>query len=243
MMELLASPQAWLAFSMLTALELVLGIDNIILIAILVDELPEHQRGFARRVGLLLAMVMRVALLLAITWVMGLLNPLFYLHDTPVSGRDLILLGGGLFLIWKSTAEIHTTVSARANAASRQGPRVYSTLGRVLFQIVLIDQVFSLDSVITAVGMVEHIEIMVAAIVVAVLAMLLLAEKITAFIQQNPTLKILALSFLLMVGVALIADAFGSHIPRGYIYFAMVFSVAVEAINIRYLRNLKDMSR
>lgn len=241
-MELITSPQAWLAFAMLTALELVLGIDNLILIAIMVDELPAHQRVFARKVGLVLAMVMRVALLLAIAWVMGLLDPLFDIRGIPVSGRDLILLGGGLFLIWKSTAEIHMAVSQRA-MAPRQGPKIYSSLGRVLFQIVLIDQVFSLDSVITAVGMVEQVEIMVAAIVVAVLAMLLVADKIAEFIQHNPTLKILALSFLLMVGVALIADAFGSHIPRGYIYFAMVFSVTVEAINIRYLRNIKDMNR
>ncbi len=238
-MDFLTNPQTWLAFVMLTALELVLGIDNIILIAILVDELPAHQRALARKIGLVLAMVMRIVLLLAIAWVMGLLNPLFHLQGIPVAGRDLILFGGGLFLIWKSTAEIHATVSAPVRRLQGQ-PRAYASLGRVLLQIILIDQVFSLDSVITAVGMVDEVEIMVAAIVVAVAVMMWVADAVAEFIQQNPTLKVLALSFLLMVGVALIADGFGSHIPRGYIYFAMVFSVAVEAINIRYLRHAQD---
>ena len=223
---------------MLTALELVLGIDNIILIAILVDELAPKQRVLARKIGLILAMLMRIVLLITIAWSMGLMTPLFYLQGSPVSVRDLILVGGGLFLIWKSTAEIHMMVSHRRDAQHKL-TRVYSSFGRVLLQIVLIDQVFSLDSVITAVGMVDQVEIMVTAIVVSVLVMMRVADQMAVFIQHNPTLKILALSFLLMVGVALIADGFGSHIPRGYIYTAMIFSVFVETINIRYLRDLK----
>lgn len=241
-MTLLLNPEAWLAFATLTALELVLGIDNIILIALLVDELPKKQRPLARKVGLILAMLMRIVLLLGIAWVMGLMSPLFYFQETPVSGRDLILLGGGLFLLWKSTSEIHLTLASATQKAGRQTASGAS-FARVMFQIILIDQVFSLDSVITAVGMVEQVEIMVAAIVVAVFIMMLVAEQVAAFIQRNPTVKILALSFLLVVGMALIADGLGTHIPRGYIYFAMIFSVFVETLNIRYLRNRRDGAR
>lgn len=241
-MTLLLNPEAWLAFATLTALELVLGIDNIILIALLVDALPEHQRPLARRIGLILAMLMRIVLLLGISWVMGLMAPLFYFQETPISGRDLILLGGGLFLLWKSTSEIHLTLASATQEGGRHSRRGGS-FARVMVQIILIDQVFSLDSVITAVGMVDQVEIMVAAIVVAVLIMMLLAGQVAEFIQRNPTVKILALSFLLVVGMALIADGLGTHIPRGYIYFAMIFSVFVETLNIRYLRNTRNTSR
>lgn len=235
-MMMLLNPEAWLAFVTLTALELVLGIDNIILIALLVDALPERQRPLARKIGLVLAMLMRIVLLLGIAWIMGLMTPLFYFQETPISGRDLILLGGGLFLLWKSTSEIHLTLVSATQEGGRHSRRGTS-FARVMVQIILIDQVFSLDSVITAVGMVEQVEIMVAAIVVAVLIMMLVAGQVAEFIQRNPTVKILALSFLLVVGMALIADGLGTHIPRGYIYFAMIFSVFVETLNIRYLRN------
>jgi predicted tellurium resistance membrane protein TerC len=232
MLELLTDPQAWIAFLTLTALELVLGIDNIVFISILVDKLPPKQREFARRLGLFMAMFMRIALLLVLSWIIGLTAPLFTIpvlaHE--VSGRDLILILGGLFLIWKSTGEIHQSLEGEEGHASKA---VKATLGAVLVQIMLIDVVFSLDSIITAVGMVDRLEVMIAAVVVSVGLMMVFAGAIGRFVSQHPTIKMLALSFLVVVGVVLIAEGFDHHVPKGYVYFAMAFSIVVEMLNIR----------
>ena len=229
-MELLADPQAWIALATLTALEIVLGVDNIIFISILVGRLPASQRERARLIGLGLAMATRILLLLSLAWIMSLTDALFTVAGREVSGRDLILIGGGLFLLWKSVHEIHNSLDgeeAGSNAA------VQATFGAVLVQIAIIDIVFSLDSVITAVGMVDEVAVMVAAIVLAVLVMMFAAKPIGDFVDRHPTIKMLALSFLIMVGMALVAEGFGFHVPKGYIYFAMAFSVAVEMLNIR----------
>ena len=229
-MELLTSPQAWIAFATLTALELVLGIDNIIFISILVDKLPADKRELARRIGLYMAMFMRIGLLLALSWIVGLVKPMLTLMGHEVSGRDAVLLLGGLFLIWKSTTEIHQTLEPGEDSHSTQSNQ---TLLSVIFQIMVIDIVFSLDSIITAVGMVEHLEIMIAAVVSSVGLMMLFARAIGEFVSAHPTIKMLALSFLVVVGVVLIAEGFEQHIPKGYIYFAMAFSFGVEMLNIR----------
>ena len=229
-MELLTSPEAWIAFATLTALELVLGIDNIIFISILVDKLPADQRELARRIGLYMAMFMRIGLLLALSWIVGLVKPMLTLLGHEVSGRDAVLLLGGLFLIWKSTTEIHHTLEEGEDDHSNQSKQ---TLWSVIFQIMVIDIVFSLDSIITAVGMVEHLEIMIAAVVSSVGLMMLFARAIGEFVAAHPTIKMLALSFLVVVGVVLIAEGFEHHIPKGYIYFAMAFSLGVEMLNIR----------
>ena len=229
-MELLTSPEAWLAFATLTVLELVLGIDNIIFIAILADKLPEAQRAKARRVGLLVAMVMRVALLFLLTWIVGATAPIFTVLGNDISGRDLILIGGGLFLLWKSTKEIDQLLEGHAGHASSA---VRATFGAVIAQIIVIDLVFSLDSIITAVGMAKDLAVMVAAVMTAVALMMVFAGAISDFVSSHPTLKMLALSFLFVIGVLLIADGFGHHVPKGYIYFAMAFSVLVEMLNIR----------
>ncbi|MFA7506446.1 MAG: TerC family protein, partial [Burkholderiaceae bacterium] len=222
--EWLADPQAWVALATLAALEIVLGIDNIIFISILVGRLPEHQRARGRIIGLGLAMVMRLLLLLSIAWIMRLTTPFFEIFDQPISGRDLILLGGGLFLLWKAVHEIHHSLEA-PGADESNAPRA-ATFGAIMVQIALIDIVFSLDSVITAVGLVEHVSIMVIAIVLSVIVMMIGARPIGEFVDRHPTVKMLALSFLVLVGVVLIAEGFGQHIPKGYIYFAMAFSVA-----------------
>ena len=233
MFEWLASPEAWIALGTLTALEIVLGVDNIIFISILAGRLPEHQRAFARRAGLGLAMFARLALLFSISWVMGLTEPWFALLGQEISGRDLILVGGGLFLLAKATHEIHNSLEG----VEENGKAIVVTsLGMVLFQIAILDIVFSLDSVITAVGLVDHVSIMAIAIILAVGVMLLAAEPIGTFVDRHPTLKILALSFLILVGVTLMVEGFDVHVPKGYIYFAMAFSVAVEMINIRMRR-------
>ena len=229
-MELLTSPQAWIAFATHTALELVLGIDNIIFISILVDKLPADKRELARRIGLYMAMFMRIGLLLALSWIVGLVKPMLTLMGHEVSGRDAVLLLGGLFLIWKSTTEIHQTLEPGEDSHSTQSNQ---TLLSVIFQIMVIDIVFSLDSIITAVGMVEHLEIMIAAVVSSVGLMMLFARAIGEFVSAHPTIKMLALSFLVVVGVVLIAEGFEHHIPKGYIYFAMAFSFGVEMLNIR----------
>lgn len=232
-MELLTDPQVWLAFATLTALEIVLGIDNIIFISILVGRLPEQQRARGRTIGLALAMLTRILLLLSITWVMGLSAELFSVFGRGVSGRDLILVGGGLFLLAKSTIEIHHSLEGnekQTNVAMK------ATFLSVITQIAIIDIVFSLDSVITAVGMADHVEVMIAAVVVAVLVMMFMAGPISNFVDRHPTIKMLALSFLILIGVALIGEGFGLHIPKGYIYFAMAFSVAVEMLNLRMRR-------
>ncbi len=229
-MDLITSPQAWIAFGTLTALELVLGIDNIIFISILVDKLPSEKREIARRIGLFMAMFMRIGLLLVLSWIVGLVEPMLTVMGHEVSGRDAILLLGGLFLIWKSTTEIHETLEGKEDEKASSSK---STLLSVLLQIILIDIVFSLDSIITAVGMVEQVEIMIAAVVTSVGLMMLFARAIGEFVSKHPTIKMLALSFLVLVGFVLIAEGFEHHIPKGYIYFAMAFSVSVEMLNIR----------
>ncbi|WP_137974653.1 TerC family protein [Pseudomonas sp. F(2018)] len=230
-MEWLTSPEIWVAFLTLTALEIVLGIDNIIFISILVSRLPAAQQPKARFFGLALAMGTRILLLLSITWVMQLTNDLFHLFGQGISGRDLILFFGGLFLLFKSTMEIFHSLEG-AEEAQQGGGKARGFMG-IIIQIAIIDIVFSLDSVITAVGLVQHVPVMVAAIVISVLVMMLSASTISSFIDKHPSLKILALSFLIVVGTVLIAEAFEVHVPKGYVYFAMAFSLAVEAINIR----------
>lgn len=229
-MELLLDPQAWIAFLTLTALELVLGIDNIIFISILVDRLPPERREFTRRLGLFLAMFMRIALLLALAWIVGLTAPLFTVLGEDISGRDLILIAGGLFLIWKATGEIHALIEGEDEAREA---RAAATFAGVLGQIALVDLIFSLDSIITAVGMVDQIPVMVAAVVASVALMMVAAGPIGRFVSRHPTVKMLALAFLIMVGMALVADGLDFHVPKGYLYFAMAFSVAVEMLNLR----------
>ena len=229
--ELLADPAIWVAFLTLTVMELVLGIDNIIFISILVERLPPEQREIARRLGLGLALVMRIGLLFTLAWLVGLTQPFFSVAEHQVSGRDLIMLGGGLFLLWKSTSEIHQLLEGDHDAA---GVKVESTFAAIITQIVVIDAVFSLDSIITAVGMVKEIEVMVAAVVVSVVLMMVFAGTIGEFVIRHPTIKMLALAFLFLIGTVLIADGLGHHVPKGYIYFAMAFSVGVELLNIRF---------
>ena len=229
-MELLLSPDIWIAFLTLTALELVLGVDNIIFISILVDKLPKAQQEMARRIGLFLAMFMRIGLLLALSWIVGLTEPVVSVLETAFSGRDLILIGGGLFLIWKSTSEVHQVLEGAEGDAQQM---VASGFAAAIGQIIVIDLVFSLDSIITAVGMVSEVSVMIAAVVVSVGLMMMFAPAIGRVVANHPTIKMLALSFLVVVGVVLIADGFGHHIPKGYIYFAMAFSVCVESLNIR----------
>lgn len=230
MFEWLTSPEAWIALGTLTALEIVLGIDNIIFISILVGRLPENQRAYARRMGLGLAMIARLALLFSISWVMGLTEPWVTVFTYEISGRDVILVGGGLFLIAKATHEIHNSLEG---VEERGTNVVASGLGMVLLQIAVLDIVFSLDSVITAVGLVDEISLMAIAIILAVLVMLVAAKTIGDFVDGHPTIKILALSFLILVGVTLMVEGFGVHVPKGYIYFAMAFSVTVEILNLR----------
>ena len=234
MIELLSDPHTWIAFATLTALELVLGIDNVIFISILVDKLPAHQRELARKIGLFAAMFMRVGLLFMLSWIIGMTSPLFEIMGNALSGRDLVLLLGGLFLLWKSVGEIHQLMEGAHE--QRKGVAL-AAFGVVILQIMLIDLVFSLDSIITAVGMVDRIEIMVAAVVVSVGLMMLFAGAIGRFVSSHPTFKVLALSFLVAIGVMLIAESFGTHIPKGYIYSAMAFSVIVEMINLRLRRH------
>lgn len=237
MFEWIVSPEAWVALATLTALEIVLGIDNIIFIAILVDRLPPEQRRKGRLFGLGLAMLTRIALLFSLAFLASLTTPWVTLFGHEFSGRDAVLIAGGLFLLFKATIEIQANVEGddeEANVASHAGRGFMATLA----QIAIIDVVFSLDSVITAVGMVQHIEVMVIAIVVSVLFMMLASGTISEFVNENPTLKVLALSFLILIGVALVGEGFDTHIPKAYIYFAMGFSVGVEMLNTRRRRNL-----
>jgi predicted tellurium resistance membrane protein TerC len=229
-MEFLADPQIWIAFLTLTVLELVLGIDNVIFISILAGKLPESMQQRARVIGLALALVMRVILLFSLSWIIGLTAPLFGVLGQEISGRDLVLMIGGLFLIAKSTHEIHGSLEGEEGAASR---KAYSSFASVIIQIMLLDIVFSLDSVITAVGMVNNLWIMISAVVISIIAMMLFAGPIGNFVHRHPTVKMLALAFLLLIGVTLIAESLDQHIPKGYIYFAMAFSVFVEMLNIR----------
>ena len=230
MLELFSDPQVWIALLTLTALELVLGIDNIVFISILVDKLPPEQQARARRIGLFMAMFMRIGLLLVLSWIIGLVKPLFSVLGQEISGRDLILIAGGLFLIYKSTVEIHQSLEGVEGHASSA---VKATFTAVILQIMVVDMVFSLDSIITAVGMVEQVEVMIAAVILSVGMMMLFAGAIGRFVSSHPTIKVLALSFLVVIGVVLLAEGFGQHVPKGYIYFAMAFSVIVEMLNIR----------
>ena len=235
-MDLITSPEAWIAFATLTALELVLGIDNIIFISILVDKLPLEKREIARRIGLFMAMFLRIALLLLLSYIIGLVEPLFSVMDQAFSGRDLILLAGGLFLIWKSTAEIHQSLEGEdEDHATNIKPKV--NLIATIVQIIIIDLVFSLDSIITAVGMVDDVRIMIAAVVISLGLMMLFARAIGEFVEAHPSIKMLALSFLVVVGVVLVAEGLGHHVPKGYIYFAMAFSFGVELLNIRFRKS------
>ncbi|HAD03788.1 MAG: hypothetical protein A2091_01130 [Desulfuromonadales bacterium GWD2_61_12] len=231
--------QAFLALGTLTALEIVLGIDNIIFISILVGRLPEAQRGKARFFGLALAMLTRIALLFSLTWVMGLTAPLFTVLNQAISGRDLILIVGGLFLLYKSTAEIHGSLEGVEEHGAPKGGG--TSFGATLMQIAILDIVFSLDSVITAVGLAQQLWVMVVAVVAAVGVMMFAAKSISDFIEAHPTFQLLALSFLMMIGVTLIGDGLGFHIPKGYIYFAMAFSVGVEILNMRLRKRAKPV--
>lgn len=232
MFDWIADPNAWIALATLTSLEIVLGIDNIIFISILTGRLPEDQQPRGRTIGLLLAMIMRILLLFSITWVMGLTAPWFEIFGEAISGRDLILVSGGLFLIAKSTTEIHHKLEGEDHDGSKGVGKAVS-FGGVLVQIAILDIVFSLDSVITAVGMAEHIEIMVIAVMVAIGVMMLFATPISKFVHDHPTVKMLALAFLILIGVALTAEGLDFHIPKGYIYTAMAFAFLVEMLNLR----------
>ncbi len=237
-MELLTDPQAWIAFATLTALELVLGIDNIIFISILVDKLQPEKRELARRIGLFMAMFMRIGLLLLLSVIVGLVAPLFTVFGQDISGRDLILILGGLFLIWKSTGEIHQSLEGEEAHTSSS---TANTMTSVILQIMVIDLVFSLDSIITAVGMVDEVAIMIAAVITSVGLMMLFAKGIGEFVSNHPTIKMLALAFLVVVGVVLMAEGLGHHVPKGYIYFAMAFSLGVELLNIRFRKRAKTV--
>jgi predicted tellurium resistance membrane protein TerC len=237
-MDWITDPQAWVGLATLTVLEIVLGIDNVIFISIIAGRLPGEQQGRARSIGLLLAMLMRIALLFSLTWIIRLTAPLFTVLGQEISGRDLVLLIGGLFLLAKSTHEIHERLEGDEGERSA---RVAPSLGSVLIQIMLLDIVFSLDSVITAVGMVDELGVMVTAVIVAVGFMMLFAGPISEFVDRHPTVKMLALSFLILIGVSLIAESFEQHIPKGYIYFAMAFSVLVEMLNLRARKGKGDV--
>lgn len=240
MFEWIYMPDAWMAMGALIALEVVLGIDNIVFITILVARLPVHQRARALQFGIGLAMLSRLALLFSIVWVMRLVEPLFTVLDNEISGRDIILLIGGLFLLAKSTHEIHSSLELEEQQETPAGTRNQFLL--VLLQIMVLDIIFSLDSVITAVGLVDHLSVMVIAVVISVIVMLVSVNSINRFVEENPTIKMLALSFLLLIGFTLIAEGLDVHIPKGYIYFAMAYSVGVEFLNIR-IRKKKDTSK
>ena len=237
-MEWLNDPDAWIGLLTLTVLELVLGIDNIVFISILSGKLPAHQQKKARTIGLSLAMLMRILLLLSITWVVGLTRPLFVVADFEITGRAIILIGGGLFLLVKSTHEIHDQMEGETE---HRGARALASMLAVLVQISLLDLVFSLDSVITAVGMVDEIPVMIIAVILAIIVMMIFAGPISGFVGRHPTIKMLALSFLLLIGVNLIAEGVGFHIPKGYTYFAMAFALFVEMLNLR-MRSRKAVS-
>ncbi|CAA6800736.1 MAG: Integral membrane protein TerC [uncultured Campylobacterales bacterium] len=238
MFEWIYSPEAWIALATLSALEIVLGIDNIIFISILVAKLPVEKRDNARRIGLILAMVSRLVLLFSISWIMGLTKDIFEVFNYGISGRDIILVLGGLFLLAKSTHEIHNSLEDHHGDS---GVKTNNSFSLVLIQIALLDVVFSFDSVITAVGLADHVSVMAIAIILSVGVMLLASKSISDFVDANPTIKILALSFLILVGVTLIAEGFDAHVPKGYIYFAMAFSVVVEMINIKMRKNQKNL--
>ncbi|MBI2511681.1 MAG: TerC family protein [Opitutae bacterium] len=238
-MDWLSDPQTWISLLTLTGLEIVLGIDNVIFISILAGKLPHEQQGRARKMGLSLALLTRIALLASIAWIAKLTSPLFSLLGHGVSGRDLILIVGGLFLIFKSTHEIHEKLEGEEGHASA---KVAASFAKVIVQIMLLDVVFSLDSVITAVGMAQHLTVMIAAVILAMGVMLFAAGSISDFVNKHPTLKILALSFLLLIGTSLIAEGMGFHIPKGYVYFAMAFSFAVEMLNLKLRKKAQPVT-
>jgi predicted tellurium resistance membrane protein TerC len=238
MMELLSSPEAWISLLTLTALEIVLGIDNIVFITILAGKLPPEQQLSARRWGLGAALISRLALLASLSWVMKLNTPLFEMVGRGFTGRDLILLGGGLFLMTKATLEIYDKVEAAHPAQKAAAAKIATSFGSVLLQIMALDVVFSLDSVITAVGMAKHLSVMAAAVILAVGVMLIFARAIGDFVERRPSIKVLALSFLVMIGVLLVAEGMGQHLNKGYVYFGMAFSLAIELLNMRYRKNL-----
>jgi predicted tellurium resistance membrane protein TerC len=241
MIELLNDPNVWLAFATLTVMEIVLGIDNIVFISIVVSKLPPEQAKRARQIGLALALVFRIALLSVLTWIIALKTPVFTIFNHGVSWRDIILIIGGLFLLYKATAEIHDAIEGETHE-EEAGRKSGGSFNFIIGQIIVIDMIFSVDSIITAVGMAEHIEVMVAAVIVAVAVMYIASGPISDFVHRHPTVKMLALSFLLLIGVSLVADGFGFHIPRGYIYFAMAFSAIVEVFNIA-VRRRRDRAR
>jgi predicted tellurium resistance membrane protein TerC len=236
MVELLSSPEVWVSFLTLAALEIVLGIDNIVFIAILSGRLPPHQRERARKLGLAGAFVSRIGLLFMLSWIIRLDTPLFHLFGKPFSGKSLILFAGGVFLLYKATKEIHHKLESAEGDEGAPRMKAVATMGSVIVQIMVLDMVFSIDSVITAVGLTPHIWIMIAANVIALIAMLVTGRQIGEFVERHPSIKVLALSFLLMIGLVLVSEGFGVHIPKGYIYGAMGFSIFVELINIRTTR-------
>jgi predicted tellurium resistance membrane protein TerC len=236
MFDLLFDPTAWASLVALTAMEVVLGIDNIVFISVIVGKLPPAQATRARQIGLLLALVFRVVLLFSLFWLTHLETAVFTLFGEPFSWRDIVLIGGGFFLIYKATVEIHHDVEGGAEKVPT-GPRLYASFGAIVSQIAIIDMVFSIDSILTAIGMAEHIEVMVAAVIIAIAVMYLASGPVAGFIERHPTTRMLALSFLLMIGLALVADGLGFHIPRGYLYAAMAFSAIVELLNVLARRN------
>ena len=236
----LLDPALLVAFLTLTGLELVLGIDNVIFISILVDRLPEHQREKARKIGLFFAMFMRIGLLLVLSWIVGATEPLATIFGKAISPRDLILLGGGIFLLWKSTQEIHQLLEGEEGEEMKS---VKGTFAAIILQIIIIDLVFSLDSIITAVGMVDEVAVMIAAVIASVGLMMFFASYIGKFVSAHPTIKMLALSFLLVIGLTLMLEGFGNHVPKGYIYFAMAFSLAVEMLNLRLRKKRRQPVR
>jgi len=238
-MDWITQPETWIAFLTLVVLELVLGVDNVIFISILASKLPQHQQQRARSTGIMLAVVTRILLLLSISWIINLTNPFFSVLEFEISGRDLVLIAGGLFLLWKSVHEIHQKLEGQEGQVSA---KVAAAFWNVIIQIMLLDIVFSLDSVITAVGMVDHIEIMIAAVVIAAVVMVFTSTPLANFVERHPTIKMLALSFLLLIGFTLIVEGLHQHIPKGYIYFAMGFSVLVEMLNLRLRGATKPVS-
>jgi len=235
MLEILADPNIWLSLATLTLLEIVLGIDNLIFVAVVAERLPPHQRALARRIGLSLALLMRVGLLFSISWLVSLTAPVLHLWNLSLSWRDIILIGGGLFLLFKATMEIHEQLEGEEQHAT-EGKAVAATLGGTIVQIIMLDLVFSFDSVITAVGMSDQLVVMIAAVVLAMIVMLLAAAPLSGFVHAHPTILMLSLAFLIMIGTSLIADGLGFHIPKGYLYTAIAFSLGVEALNQMYRR-------
>ena len=240
MIELLYDPNVWASFLTLTLMEIVLGIDNIVFISVIIGKLPPEQAERARRIGLALALIFRIVLLMFLTWIIGLKAELFSVFDQSFSWRDIILIAGGLFLVYKGTAEIHEEIEGETEEEEAERKST-STFASIIMQIIIIDMVFSVDSIITAIGMAEHVEVMIAAVIVSIAVMYVASGSIAEFIRRHPTTKMLALSFLLLIGASLVADGFGFHIPRGYIYAAMGFSVLVEAINILAGRKKKSV--